>query len=365
MGARGRKVVKIFLISTMVLFGVIVVAASSGLVYRALRQNKNSQALVVRTPNGIQEELFVRLGGVEQWVQIRGESRDNPIVLILHGGPGFSYAPFTPAFQSWEKYFTVIQWDQRGAGKTFGRDVVRDKSSMTIDRMAHDGIELTEYLNQRLGKNKVILFAHSWGTVPGLSMIKQRPDLFHAYVGAGQIVDMPRNEAVSYDLILKRVRTAGDEKAVKALEDIGPPPYKDLKTWMVKGRLIVMNTPPSPSGRSLPNVFAAALFAPNYSLKDAYNLFAGFNYSCSTLYHIMMAYDARRLGSRFEIPMFMLQGEDDIQAPTVLVQGFLPQIEAPRKELVLFKGEGHTAVLSSPDLFLEELIRRVRPLVSD
>lgn len=365
MGARRRKVVKIFLISTLVLFGVIVVAVSSAFVYRTFRQDKNSKALVIRTPNGIQEELFVRLGGVEQWVQIRGESRDNPILVILHGGPGFSYAPFTPAFQSWEKYFTVIQWDQRGAGKTFGRDAVRDNASMTIDRMAQDGIELTEFLNKRLRKNKAILFAHSWGTVLGLSMVKQRPDLFHAYVGAGQVVDMPRNEAVSYDLILKRIKAAGDEKAVKTLEDIGPPPYKDLKTWMVKGRLIVMNTPPSPSGRSLPNVFAAALFAPNYSLKDAYNLFAGFNYSCSALYQSMMAYDARRLGSRFDLPIFILQGEDDIQAPTVLVQEFLPQIEAPRKELVLFKGEGHTAVLSSPNLFLEELIRRVRPLASD
>jgi pimeloyl-ACP methyl ester carboxylesterase len=196
-------------------------------------------------------------------------------------------------------------------------------------------------------------------------MVMRRPDLFYAYIGTGQIVDMPRNEAVSYDLIMERVKAAGDEKAVKALEGIGRPPYKDFKTWMVKGRLAVTHAPPSASGRGLPNVFAAALTTPGYSLKDAYTLFDAFGFSSESLFGELTGYDLRRLGAKFQVPVFIIQGDSDLQSPAALAAEYFSSVEAPQKELVVLRGEGHTAVLTLPDVFLAELLARVRPLAAE
>jgi pimeloyl-ACP methyl ester carboxylesterase len=337
-----------------------------GLTYRAVRQHRNAKALAIRTPNGIEESMFVKIGGIDQWVQIRGENRDNPALLIVHGGPGSSYVPFTPTIRSWERYFTVVQWDQRGSGKTYGRNESTGGGDMTIDRMAQDGIEVTEFVRKRLHKKGVILLGHSWGTILGVPMVQRRSDLFYAYVGTGQIVDMVRNEAVSYDMVLKRVRATADEKAIKKLEDIGPPPYRDLSTWFVKQKLIAETAPAIADGLFLEETFyTAALFAPNYSLKDSYDFFAATYYSGTTLMKELMSYDAGRLGVKFETPMFLFQGESDVNTPTKLVEEYFATIEAPKKELVLLRGCGHMAIFSKSDVFLNELVARVRPLALD
>lgn len=343
-------------------FGVLTILLVSGFVYRAYCQNKNAQELKIESKNGINEEMFIKAGGIDQWVQIRGENRDNPVLLILHGGPGFSYISFTQVFRSWEKEFTIVQWDQRGTGKTFGKNGKTGSGPMSIEKMSADGVEVAEFLRKHLKKEKIVLFAHSWGTILGIPMISKRPDLFFSYVGTGQIVDMPRSEKQSYELILNHVKASGDEKAIKTLTDLGPPPYQDLNTWMIKGRLAVMFTPPSASGRTLPNVFGAALTSPSYSLKDGYDVFSAFDFSSRELYSEMMVYDARRFGTKFKVPIFILQGDMDLQAPTSLAQEYFASVEAPNKEFVLLKGEGHTAVLILPDVFLKELIAHVLPI---
>src|SRR3974390_384860 len=101
-----------------IVLGSIVLLLAAGFIYRAVRQHQNAQALALQTPNKIEESRFVQIGSIEQWIQIRGEDRDNPILLILHGGPGLSYVPFTSTFRTWEECFTVVHWDQRGAGLT-------------------------------------------------------------------------------------------------------------------------------------------------------------------------------------------------------------------------------------------------------
>lgn len=303
----------------------------------------------INTSRAVDEGVFVKIGGIDQWLQMRGDNDRNPVLLILHGGPGFSYGGFAEVFRTWEKHFTVVQWDQRGAGRTYGRNGSAGSGTMTIDRMTQDGIEVTEFVRKRFNKRKVLLLAHSWGTVLGLPMIVRRPDLFYAYVGTGQIINMARNETTSYDLVLARVQTIGDPKAIKALEQIGRPPYKDFKTWMIKGRMVVAYAPPSASARSLPNAFTSEVIA-------------GFNFSSNMLYNELMAYDAGRLGRGFKIPIFIFQGDSDIQAPTSLAKDFLSSVKAPKKKLVLLKGEGHTALLTVPDTFLKELVNLVRPL---
>jgi pimeloyl-ACP methyl ester carboxylesterase len=361
--AEGGEMVRIVFRSVLVFIALLLIG---GLTYRSVRQHRNAKALAIRTSNRIEESMFVQIGGIDQWVQIRGENRDNPVLLILHGGPGSSYVPFTPTIRSWERYFTVVQWDQRGAGKTYGRNDRARDGDMTIDRMVQDGIEVTEFVRKRLHKKGVILLGHSWGTILGVPMVQRRADLFYAYVGTGQIVDMARNEAVSYDMVLKKARATTDEKAIKELERIGPPPYKDLRSWAVKQRLIVQTAPSTADDLFLAGDFyTSALYASDYSLKDTYDFFAAIYFSSTALIEKLMSYDARLLGVKFKTPIFFFQGDSDVQTPTVLVDEYLASIEAPKKELVLFRGCGHMAVFSKPDVFLNELVARVRPLALD
>jgi pimeloyl-ACP methyl ester carboxylesterase len=136
--------------------------------------------------------------------------------------------PLTPIFRPWEKYFTVVQWDQRGSSRTYGRNGEAGDGAMTIDRMTRDGLEVAQYLRGRLHKDRIVVVGHSWRTILALRMVRQRPDLFAAYVGTGQLVDKQQNEAVGYALLVGKVRAAHDDKAIAALRKIGPPPYNDF-----------------------------------------------------------------------------------------------------------------------------------------
>jgi pimeloyl-ACP methyl ester carboxylesterase len=345
--------------------GVAAVPIAGGVAYRKSRQRKVAQALVINTPNRIVEERFVRVGGVDQWIQIRGEDRDNPVLLVLHGGPGWPNAVFTLPLRPWERHFTVVQWDHRGAGKTLGRIGKVGSGEMTFNRRVTDAIELVDFLRNYLRKDKVILLAESMGTLAGLPLVKQRPDLFHALVVTDLYVDLARNEARKYEMTLERLRAAGNTKGVEALERVGGDPTKwDLGAWNTNMAWAFKTNLPTPNlDRKL--LFPLALSSPIYTLSDLYYLFMGFQWSTEQMYDEMMNYDARRLGTRFDLPFFLFQGESDVITLTALATEYFAEVEAPSKDLALIKDAGHFAAFTQSDRFLTELLARVRPLASD
>src|SRR5438067_2891415 len=191
-------------------------------------RNRNARDYAITAPNSIDEGRYVEIGGIEQWITIRGEDRKNPVLLFLHGGPGDATNPWGYAgFRNWLKYFTVVQWDQRGAGRTFGRNAAATASSITIERMVQDGVELSELLSKRLQKDKIVLVGHSWGSTLGVFMAKARPELFYAFVGTGQVADPTRNYAVAHAALVERASREGNTRALQELNEVGPPPYKD------------------------------------------------------------------------------------------------------------------------------------------
>src|SRR5690348_15637832 len=140
-------------VSTSVVIGSIVAGIAllllvAGLLYRALRQQWLRRALRIRTPNGIEEGQFVQIGGLMQWIQIRGEDRNNPILLFVHGGPGvaFSASAFTSTYRDWEREFTIVQWDQPGAGKTLRHNGRAGTRGLTIEGIAQDGVQVAEWV---------------------------------------------------------------------------------------------------------------------------------------------------------------------------------------------------------------------------
>jgi pimeloyl-ACP methyl ester carboxylesterase len=198
---------------------------------------RNTKQYAITSPKGIDEAQYVTIGSIEQWVTIRGWDRDNQVLLFLHGGPGDVASHWTfGLFAPWEKQFTVVQWDQRGAGKTLRKTGRSVAPTMTVDRMVQDGIELSEYLRKHLGKDKIVIVVHSFGSRLGIGMVRARPDLFYAYVGTGQVADETRNYFAAYDALLKKAQTAGNQQALDDLRRVGPPPYKSYEGYGVQRR---------------------------------------------------------------------------------------------------------------------------------
>lgn len=348
-----------------ILYGFLalaVFAAIFAFAYRGYRQGVNALAIAIKTPDGIQAARFVNIGGIEQWITVRGEDLANPALLLLHGGPGSAMSGLTyEVLRPLEAHFTVVQWDQRGAGKTFGRHGKAGAGEMSIERMVLDGIEVAEWARTDLGKDKLVLVGLSWGSLLGTEMVARRPDLFSAYVGTGQVVDMRRGEAVGYEALMARIQAKADAKAIAALQAIGPPPYPSRKALLAERRILFQHG--SAEDRALLRALPLTLFtAPGLSLKDLVDNLRGAMFSIDVLYDALMAYDIRHLGTRFEVPMIYLQGEGDIQTPTALVQEYFPEIEAPQKALVLIEGGAHMAMVTHLEAFMGELVARVGKL---
>jgi pimeloyl-ACP methyl ester carboxylesterase len=345
---------------------VVSLAIGGGLGYRAWRQHEGEALMQITSPAGIDDALFVDLGGAQQWVTIRGRDRKNPVVLVLHGGPGTAMTGLVPSFVPWERDFTVVQWDQPGAGRTFRAAGRRLSPNLAIETMAQEGVALAEWLRRRLDKDKLILLGWSWGSILGVHMIKARPNLFAAYVGTGQVVAVQEGDAVSYASVLAKARERGDAAAVADLEAIGAPPYHALtqlttqRKWASRYEL----------GRSLEAAFVLPrLFAPRTTLADLYDLAAA---TLASTRHFMGAdltgpetqIDLRRLGLDFAPPVFVVQGAVDDFAPPALSRAWVDSISAPHKAFVTIENAGHFAMTEHSEEFLKILREQVRPLAT-
>lgn len=357
---RTLKIVGFVIVGLIALVGL---AIAAGLGYRVYRQHENSDALRIRTANGIEEAMFVEIGGLRQWIQVRGEDRSNPVILFVHGGPALSMIPFTyRSMRAWERHFTVVQWDQRGAGRTYLLNGGADSTASGMAQIVDDGVRVSDFIRARLQKDRLIVVGESWGSAVALEMARLRPEFFFACVGTGQMVDMPRAQVMTYRLLLDRVRAEGDKQAVEQLVAMGQPPYKDLAVQTLEQQILAGHPPKSESASVFSGMGGDFLSAPGYSLRESSHILIGATQHRAKLAEEAEGYDAASRGLRFDVPIFFFQGSDDIQAPMQLVAEYAQKIVAPRKELVVFAGGGHNAYYYYSDRFLEELNARVRPL---
>lgn len=326
---------------------------------RYLLQRATAGRIEIVSPAGIASLEKIRLGGVEQWIQIRGDDRAKPILLFLHSGPGFPEMPFSHVNAALEKNFVVVQWDQRGAGKSYSSSI--PESSMTIEQFVSDTHELTQLLLQRFGRSKLILVAHSWGSIVGALTVTRHPELFEAYVGISQAVNPPESERMMYHFALETAVKQGNEKATAELRRMGEPPYQNfadyrtMKGWVHRFR---------DAGYSeiSPWQFARlALASPAYSWSDLLRLVLGMRFSFSHLWQeVFYRTDLLKQAPKLDVPVYFFLGRHDrtVTASSALAERYFASLDAPKgKHLIWFEKSGHWPQLEEPERFQNEVIR--------
>ena len=311
----------------------------------------------ISTPNSVAELKPVTLGGMEQWVLIRGENSSNPVLLWLHGGPGSSQMPIAHAFDSkLEKDFVVVHWDQRGAGKSNPRDF--DENTMSIQQYIEDAHQLTLYMKEQYGQEKIYLVGHSWGTQFGILLAQAYPKDYYAYIGVSQVVDPLRNGELSWPWLEAQVNTTGNQKDIQALQDMGGPPFVEHDRYVSFAKMIEAygGGTDIPFGKQL----QAALAAPEYTLQDYAAWFNGANRGSGPMWDSTLDFKLLRDVPRLNLPVYFLMGANDHNTDPRLVQEYLDSLEALQgKELILFEDSAHTPFLSQPDAF-HQALRRIK-----
>lgn len=340
----------------------LILVSTAFLLQRRMRQTEIAAKLTIQKPRGIVEERYVPIGGIEQWIGIRGEDSGNPALLILHGGPGCSYSIFTPHLRTWERRFTIIQWDQRGGGKTFAKTGKRRSGLVNFEQLTRDAIDVAEYVRTRLGKERIFLMASSVGSMFGLRVAHRRPDLFYAYIGTDQNIGMKHARNENHKALLERLRTNAFMKGVRAVDQIGADPalwsvdkFETVARW-------TMRSDPPGFQRTMRLLKDAIWYAPQWTLKDLRSFVAGMRYSLQQLLPDMAQYDAWEEGLRFEVPFLIFQGKTDVLTAPKDAQAFFDDVVAPVKHFSLVVDAGHFAAFLQPEEFLRQFLLYVRPL---
>jgi len=320
-------------------------------------------------PGGVQDAYKTRIGGIDQWISVRGQERANPMILFVHGGPASPITPTAWQFQRpIEEYFTVANYDQRGAGKTYGEtDPALVGDTIRIARYVDDLIEVADHLRRRYGKQKLVLMAHSWGTVISMAAVLKRPDLFHAYVGIGQVISVRENERLGFDYALGQARLRGDADALRELQALAPYPGDGPIT---RARIVAARKWPQHYGglsafrSESAYFFQGPLLSPEYSPAQVKAIDAGSLLTLGRLLPEFVAVDYTQVDT-FPIPVVMFLGRHDYTTPTAPTEAWLKQVKAPSKRAVWFEHSAHMAPWEEPGKTLVSLLEYVRPLAQE
>jgi pimeloyl-ACP methyl ester carboxylesterase len=293
----------------------------------------------------------VELGGGEQWISIRGYSVDNPVLLYLHGGPGQSGLPFTRfLFADIARDFVVVDWDQRGNGKSF--PALEPTATHTLDRIVDDTAELAVYLRSRFGERKIYLAGTSWGTTLGVLTVERHPDLFHAFIGGGQMVSQRETDLRIYRGLMEHATRTGDHELTARLRSFGEPPYADV---FANAYVMQQYEALEPDYTLLPEVEKLGedhfreigpwgVFGREYDLVEKVNVMRGLMETFARVYPQLQEIDFRRDVKRLEVPVYLLRGTSELAARDDLAVEWFNQLEAPRKRMYALDHAGHAVL---------------------
>jgi pimeloyl-ACP methyl ester carboxylesterase len=300
----------------------------------------------------IEESVFVTVGGIDQLITIRGDDTRKPVLLLVHGGPGDAQSFFIETYAPYEKDFVLVQWDQRGAGRTFEK-LGPATPDLTLERQVDDGVDLARQLRKRFPKNDLIVLGHSWGSVIATGMVQKQPALFDAYVGTGQVATWAAGVQWQFDFLKERARANNDAAALASLEAIGKPDPRNIVQYFTFSRPL----------RSHMNDSDKAWFANMKAIAarggatetDIETAGKGMDFSGGKLIQTMIREDLVSTAPRFETRYCVIQGEHDLSTPTAPAKAYFDIVTAPKKRYAVIEGAGHFALATHQAAFIAEM----------
>lgn len=295
----------------------------------------------------------VILGGIKQWILVRGISEQKPIILFLHGGPGLPMMPFHLHFQNdIEEKYLVVHWDQRGTGKSYSDNIPFE--SMNLQQILSDAHELVLLLKQRYCKNKIYLAGHSWGSILGINLINLYPDDFYGFISIGQVVDFSKSLNISYSFALERAKEQGCEETVNELLEIGEPPFNEDDT-----KLSIILKSVGRFGGKMHNEISFPSIAKDceeYTEADMKNIPKGLDFSDRYLWSEVINTNMMDNLVDFKVPIYFLCGKYDYITPTALTEDYCSKINAPFKKVIILENSAHYPYIEEPSAFSQAII---------
>jgi pimeloyl-ACP methyl ester carboxylesterase len=352
-----RRVLNVLKKILLAVFTFALLIGSAGLGYRAYEQSQLATATTINSPGGIESLELVTLNGSKQWIYLRGHDQDNPVLLFLHGGPGSPELPIARVFGlEIEKHFTVVHWDQRASGKS-RRESFREQD-LTIQTYLDDTLVLVNLLRDRFDQDKIYLLGHSWGTVLGTMTVRDHPELFHAYIGMGQVVNMVENERLSLDFVIKKALEENNEQALQALVSLNPP-YDDDPSELAIQRRWLYYYGGGMRGSTFGQMAAHFLWSPEYTLLDILVMFDGMVSVWTQMWPELGKIDFLTQATKLDVPAYFFTGRYDYNTPFQLVEQYVELLDAPHKEIVWFEESSHFMNVTDPDHYQDMLINKV------
>ncbi len=302
----------------------------------------------------------VDIGGVDQYLIIRGVDSIKPVLLFLHGGPGSPESGFVQKYNpDLETEFVVVHWEQRGAGKSYSKSIPVE--SMNVEQFISDTKELSEYLIKRFNQEKIYIMGHSWGSYLGILTIEKYPELYHCYLGIGQVSNQYRSEKISFDWIKEQAEKRQDKKALDKIEDLAFPGKEDCsKEWI--NFLMVERSYVDKFGGGIFHDYegvwdklSPVLNAKEYSLKDKFNFGLGSVFSLKHLWEEIITTNLTEKVDSIQIPVYIFQGLYDYQTSYIVAKEFYEQLQAPKKDFITFDKSAHCPIFDEPEKFNKKL----------
>ncbi len=308
-------------------------------------------------PGSIATLEKINLNGTEQWITIRGEDASKPILLHLGmGGPGGGGFATRSLFEPLEKDFVVVAWDEPGTGKSYSAVPI---STLTPQRFVEDAHALTLYLRERFHQDKIYVYGVSWTSILGIWLVQQYPDLYHAYVGNGQMVNTTENDIQGYELAIDYLTRKGELKAAEELRRNGQPPYTGEK---MLGKYVAYMDVLNEYMGSLPFTVVVPIIpflAPEYGYVDKINHTRGLMESFEVVYPQLADLDFTTQAPNLDVPVYLFAGRDDVNAMSSIVEGYYNTLEAPSKELIWLDG-GHGLDDRNVGQFVDVMVNKVK-----
>jgi pimeloyl-ACP methyl ester carboxylesterase len=304
-----------------------------------------------RLPGSIAELTRVEVGGHDLSMMIRGHSTENPVLLFLAGGPGGTeLGAMRHHGQALEEDFVVVTLDQRGTGKSV--DQLEPTSTLTLDRAVADTVEVTNYLRDRFGQDKIYMLGQSWGTILGVLAAQQQPELFTAFIGTGQMVSPLATDRIIYQDTLSWARRSANTDLVATLTESGPPPYQDMLNYEPVLSSMPEIYPYDHAGNAEgPGEMGEGIFVGEYSLIDKVHNFGGFLDTFSVMYPQLQDIDFRTDATSLDVPVYLFQGAHEARGRAELADQWFSTLDAPRKQRVVADTSGHRPLWEQPEQF--------------